>query len=110
MAFNGVNFTSVNGAIPILDTRKEKNKWIEPGPTLGSWILLFLYAGLQLYLEETPARVFSCVYCKIFKSIYYEEYLGTTSKILRWFFFKHIFVLFCFVLGFFGFFDENLRE
>ena len=59
--------------------------------------------GLQLYLEETAARVFPCVYCKIFKSIYYEEYLGTTSKTLRWVFlniFSFCFVLFWFFGGF----------
>ena len=35
--------------------------------------------GLQLY-EETPTKMFSCEYCKIFKITYSEEYLGTTAS------------------------------
>ena len=31
--------------------------------------------GLQLYQKETPAKVFSCEYCRIFKNFYFEKYL-----------------------------------
>ena len=31
--------------------------------------------GLQLYWKETPRQVFSCEYCEIFKSAYFEKYL-----------------------------------
>ena len=34
-------------------------------------------SGLQLYLKETPAQVFSCEYCQIFKNTYFEEPLRT---------------------------------
>ena len=29
--------------------------------------------GLQLYQKETPAKVFSCEYCRIFKNFYFEN-------------------------------------
>ena len=31
--------------------------------------------GLQLYLKETPAQMFSCEICYIFKNTYYKEHL-----------------------------------
>ena len=33
--------------------------------------------GLQAcnFVKETPAQVFSCEYCEIFKSTYFEEHL-----------------------------------
>ena len=36
---------------------------------------------MQLYLKETPAQVFSCEYCKIFKNTYFEEHLRTAASI-----------------------------
>ena len=36
-------------------------------------------SGLQLYLKETPAQVFSCEYCQIFKNTYFEEPLRTAA-------------------------------
>ena len=30
--------------------------------------------GLQLYQKETPAKVFSCEYCGIFKNTNFEKY------------------------------------
>ena len=35
---------------------------------------------MQLYQKETPTQVFSCETCKIFKSIYIEEYLWTAAS------------------------------
>ena len=31
--------------------------------------------GLQLYCKDTPAQVFSCKYCEIFKTTSFEEHL-----------------------------------
>ena len=39
-------------------------------------------AQLQPYQEETPARMFSSEYCKIFKNIYFEE-LTAASDFLK---------------------------
>ena len=36
-------------------------------------------AGLQLCERQTPTKAFSCEYCKIFKSIYFEEHQRTTA-------------------------------
>ena len=35
---------------------------------------------LQLYQNQTPAQVFSCEYCKIFKNTYFEEHLLTAAS------------------------------
>ena len=35
-------------------------------------------SGLQLYLKETPAQVFPCEICEIFKNTYFAEHLQTT--------------------------------
>ena len=35
--------------------------------------------GQQLYLKETPRQVFSCGYCEIFMSTYFEEHLQRTA-------------------------------
>ena len=32
---------------------------------------------------ETPAHVFSCEYCKIFKNTYFEEHLRTTASVTK---------------------------
>ena len=37
-------------------------------------------AELQPYQEETPTRMFSSEYCKIFKNTYFEEHLLTTAS------------------------------
>ena len=37
-------------------------------------------AGSQLYLKETPTKVFSCDYCEVFKSNYFEEHLRTAAS------------------------------
>ena len=39
--------------------------------------------GLQAcnFVKETPAQVFSCEYCEIFKNTYFEEHLWTAASI-----------------------------
>ena len=37
-------------------------------------------AELQPYEEETPKRMFSSEYCKIFKNTYFEEHLLTAAS------------------------------
>ena len=37
-------------------------------------------AELQPYQEETPTRMFSSEYCKIFKNTYFEEHLLTAAS------------------------------
>ena len=39
--------------------------------------------GLQLYYKETPAQVFSCEYCKIFKTNF-QKHLWRASGIRVW--------------------------
>ena len=34
----------------------------------------------QLFYEETPTQVFSCKYCEIFTSTYFEEHLQTPAS------------------------------
>ena len=34
------------------------------------------------YQEETPTQVISCEICKIFKNVYFEEYLRTTASVV----------------------------
>ena len=41
------------------------------------------FAGLSAYnfiKKETPTQVFSCKYCKIFKSTFFEEHLQATAS------------------------------
>ena len=45
--------------------------------------------GLHFYLKETPAQVFSCKICNIFKNAYFEEHLQTASFTLNLVFLKH---------------------
>ena len=41
--------------------------------------------SLQLYQKATPAKVFSCEYCGIFKNTYFEKYLRKVSEsFLQW--------------------------
>ena len=40
-------------------------------------------SDLQLYLKETPTHVFSCEYCTIFKSTYFEEHLRASASEIR---------------------------
>ena len=35
--------------------------------------------GLQLYLKKPPTQVFSCEYCKMFKTTYFEKHLQTAA-------------------------------
>ena len=48
-------------------------------------ILHLLYlnppSGLQLYQKETPAQMFSCEICEIFKKAHFEEYLGRAAAV-----------------------------
>ena len=37
-------------------------------------------AELQPYQEETPTRMFSSEYCKIFKNTYFEEHLRMAAS------------------------------
>ena len=36
--------------------------------------------GVQVYQNETPAKVFSCEYCGIFKNTYFEKYPRKVSE------------------------------
>ena len=48
-------------------------------------VLFFFLIKLQafrLYQKETPTQVFSCEYCEIFKSNYFEEHLRMTASVL----------------------------
>ena len=38
--------------------------------------------AFRLYQKETPTQVFSCEYCEIFKSNYFEEHLRMTASVL----------------------------
>ena len=40
-------------------------------------------AAASFYLKETPALVFSCETCEIFKNTYFEEHLRTTASRIR---------------------------
>ena len=46
------------------------------------WWLLLTCAGVSFEYEitETPAQVFSCEFCKIFKNRYFVEHLGTHAS------------------------------
>ena len=35
---------------------------------------------VELYEKETPTQVFSCKYCEIFKTIYFEVHLRTAAS------------------------------
>ena len=37
---------------------------------------------LQLCLKETPAQLFSCEYCEMFKNTYFEQYLLTSASVI----------------------------
>ena len=37
--------------------------------------------GVDFYKKETPTQVLSLKICKIFKDIYFKEYLGTTASV-----------------------------
>ena len=50
------------------------------------WKYLFKkVAGLQLYLKETPTRIFSREICENFKNNYFEEHLGTVASVIALF-------------------------
>ena len=36
---------------------------------------------LQFYLKKTPAQVFSCDFCKMFKKTYFTEHLRETASV-----------------------------
>ena len=43
--------------------------------------LLNKAAGLQLILKWSPTQVLTCLYCEIFKKIYFEEHLQTAASV-----------------------------
>ena len=43
-----------------------------------TFLTKFLFWDVQLYKEETPARVFICEFCEIFKKTFFAEHLWTT--------------------------------
>ena len=42
---------------------------------------MYISESLQIYQKEVPTQVFSCEICEIFKNIYFEEHMRTTSSV-----------------------------
>ena len=49
-------------------------------PLQSILIAPFRHSGQQLYSKETPSKAFSTEICEIFKDIYFEEHLRTTTS------------------------------
>ena len=47
---------------------------------MGKHLCWRVSEGLQLYLKETQAQLFSCEYCEVFKNTYFEEHLRTAAS------------------------------
>ena len=55
------------------------------------WSLFLIKLCPQLYWKETPTQVFSCEYCEIFKSTYFEKHLRTAASAYWWLYFEKVF-------------------
>ena len=42
---------------------------------------MYISESLQIYQKEVPTQVFSSEICGIFKNIYFEEHVRTTSSV-----------------------------
>ena len=60
------NFALLTGKKPVLESLFDKVAVLQPID----------------FIKETPTQVFSCEYCEILKSIYFEKHLQTTASTL----------------------------
>ena len=51
--------------------------------TVGRYERSRLIKACDFIKKQTPTQVFSCEYCKIFKSTYSEDYRRTAASVLR---------------------------